>query len=68
LLYEITKALAEQGLSIHLSKVATAGDMIADVFYVKRVDGAKVTDATFKVDRDGVLQVGPRRFVRLVLP
>lgn len=44
LLYEITKALAELGLSIHLAKVATAVDMIADVFYVKRIDGAKVTD------------------------
>jgi [protein-PII] uridylyltransferase len=44
LLYEITKGLAELGLSIHLAKVATAADMIADVFYVARVAGGKLSD------------------------
>lgn len=44
LLYEITRALTSLGLSIHLAKVATAGDMIADVFYLTKVGDGKVTD------------------------
>jgi [protein-PII] uridylyltransferase len=33
-LYTITKALAEQGLSISLAKISTQGDHVADGFYL----------------------------------
>ena len=42
-LHAITHALTELGLDIHLSKISTEGEKVADVFYVTR-DGAKVTD------------------------
>ncbi len=45
LLYDLTKVLARHGLSIHLAKVATAADMVADVFYVQTKGREKLTDA-----------------------
>lgn len=45
-LHTITKALADQGLSISLAKISTQGDRVADGFYVTDAKtGAKVTDA-----------------------
>lgn len=41
-LYAITRALSRLGLDIHLSKVGTEGEKVADVFYVTRVDGEGV--------------------------
>jgi [protein-PII] uridylyltransferase len=38
-LYAITRTLADLGLDIHLSKVATQGEEVADVFYVTRGEG-----------------------------
>jgi [protein-PII] uridylyltransferase len=44
-LYTIARTLAEQGLDIHLSKVATEAERVADVFYVREGDTrAKLTD------------------------
>jgi len=44
-LYEITHTLAELGLDIHLSKVSTEGEKVADVFYVTHSVGQKkITD------------------------
>ncbi len=42
-LYRITRALAEVDLDIRLAKIATLGDEVVDVFYV-RTGGHKVTD------------------------
>lgn len=44
LLYLITSTLSSLGLDIRLAKIATKGDQIADVFYVRDLDGQKVDD------------------------
>ncbi len=44
LLYMITRTIAELGLSIFFSRIATKADRVVDVFYVKRSGGGKVTD------------------------
>ncbi len=44
LLYVITRELAELGLSIFFSRIATKADRIVDVFYVKDEDGGKIED------------------------
>jgi len=44
LLYVITNALFEAGLSVSSAKISTRLDQIADVFYVTAQDGAKLTD------------------------
>ena len=43
-LYRITKALAEMMLDIRTAKVATLGHEVVDTFYVRDVDGNKITD------------------------
>ena len=44
-LHAITHTLAELGLDIHLSKVSTEGEKVADVFYVTHSVGSrKITD------------------------
>jgi len=45
LLYDITSALAELTLDVHLAKVATYADRVIDAFYVRDSLGRKVTDA-----------------------
>jgi len=44
LLYLITKTLFELRLDIRIAKIATKGDQIADVFYVRDLLGQKVED------------------------
>jgi [protein-PII] uridylyltransferase len=44
LLYVITNALFEAGLSVSSAKISTRLDQIADVFYVTTRDGTKLTD------------------------
>ncbi|HTM20168.1 MAG TPA: ACT domain-containing protein, partial [Kofleriaceae bacterium] len=45
-LYAITHALAELDLDIHLAKISTEGEKVADVFYVRHAaSGAKITEA-----------------------
>jgi [protein-PII] uridylyltransferase len=44
LLYKITSTLASLGLSIHTAKVSTKVDQAVDVFYVKDLEGRKITD------------------------
>ena len=44
LLYDITKALTNLGLSITYAKISTKVDQVADVFYVNEIDGGKVRD------------------------
>ena len=50
LLFEITSALTDLGLSISTAKVMTWGERVVDVFYVKDVFGHKV-DGEAKLER-----------------
>ncbi|MGQ0662640.1 MAG: [protein-PII] uridylyltransferase [Pseudomonadota bacterium] len=50
LLYDITSALTELGLSITTAKIATYGERVVDVFYVKDVFGHKI-DHDYKLAR-----------------
>jgi [protein-PII] uridylyltransferase len=44
LLYEITRALAQTGCDIEVSRIATYGDDVVDVFYVHDLVGARITE------------------------
>jgi len=44
LLYRMTHTLFNHGLDIHLARISTKGDQIADIFYVRDLDGQKVED------------------------
>jgi [protein-PII] uridylyltransferase len=44
LLFDITRTLAELELDVHLAKVATYGERVIDVFYVRDALGRKVDD------------------------
>jgi [protein-PII] uridylyltransferase len=44
LLYRMTHTLFNLGLDIHLARIATKGDQIADIFYVRDLEGQKVED------------------------
>lgn len=44
ILYRITHTLFKLRLDIRVAKIATKGDLIADVFYVRDVEGQKVED------------------------
>jgi [protein-PII] uridylyltransferase len=44
LLYQITHALFGLGLDIRIAKIATKKDQVADIFYVRDLDGEKVMD------------------------
>ncbi|MEW6542026.1 MAG: [protein-PII] uridylyltransferase [Nitrospirota bacterium] len=44
LLYVITHAIFELGLSVHAARISTRLDQVADVFYVTDLDGRKVED------------------------
>jgi [protein-PII] uridylyltransferase len=43
-LFAITYALHRLGLSIHIAKISTNVDQVADVFYVTDESGAKIYD------------------------
>lgn len=45
LLYVITNAIFQLGLSVHASRISTRLDQVADVFYVTGMDGKKVEEA-----------------------
>jgi [protein-PII] uridylyltransferase len=42
LLYDITRAFAEEGLDVHLAKVATFDGRVIDAFYVRDTLGRKI--------------------------
>ena len=44
LLYKITRTLFELRLDIRIAKISTKVDQIADVFYVRDLDGQKIED------------------------
>ncbi|HUF84354.1 MAG TPA: [protein-PII] uridylyltransferase [Acidimicrobiia bacterium] len=46
LLARVTAVFAELDLDVSLAKVATLGDRVVDVFYVRDATGAKITDRT----------------------
>ncbi len=45
LLYRLSKALRDEGLSVAVAKINTEGNAVADVFYVCDRDGKKLEDA-----------------------
>jgi [protein-PII] uridylyltransferase len=49
ILYRITHTLFNLRLDIRIAKIATKGDLIADVFYVRDVEGQKVIADVFYV-------------------
>jgi len=44
LLHRITRALFESDLDVVSARVSTLGEMVVDAFYVRELDGSKVTD------------------------
>lgn len=44
LLYTITRALSDLELDIHIAKVSTYAEDVVDVFYVRDLDGQKISD------------------------
>ena len=50
LLYRITRTLAEQGLYIHVAKISTKVDQVADTFYVKDIFGQPINDESKQED------------------
>jgi [protein-PII] uridylyltransferase len=65
ILYRITRTLADMGLDIRHAKVSTLGHEVVDSFYVRDIDGAKVTDPTYLAEIERallfVLSVGSKR-------
>ena len=56
-LYEVTKTIADLGLSIATAHITTYGSQVADVFYVKDQFGMKIThDSKLKKVRDILLK------------
>ena len=57
LLYQITNTLFALGIDIRVAKIATKGDLVADVFYVLDLEGQKVLEQE-KADkiREALLQ------------
>jgi [protein-PII] uridylyltransferase len=47
LLYDITRALSDLELDVHLAKVSTYADDVVDVFYVRDQDRQKIGDEEF---------------------
>jgi len=57
LLYDITSALFSLGIDIHLSKISTKADQVADAFYLSDKKGGKITDPARQEEvRRAVLQ------------
>jgi len=56
LLYLITKTLFDLRLDIRIAKIATKGDQIADVFYVRDLEGQKIEDEAHLREIEGALR------------
>lgn len=56
LLYLITKTLFDLNLDIHIAKIATKGDQIADVFYVLDFQRQKIEDEAHLKEIEGALR------------
>jgi UTP:GlnB (protein PII) uridylyltransferase len=46
LLFDLASTISEQDLDVHVAKVATYGDRVVDVFYVRDSAGQKLNDPT----------------------
>ncbi len=58
LLFEVTQALTDCGLQISTAKVATYGERVVDVFYVKDIFGLKMeNDSKMEQVREALLRV-----------
>ena len=56
-LYQVTKAIADLGLSIATAHISTYGLQVADVFYVKDMFGMKIThEAKLRTIRETLLE------------
>ncbi|MBT3256737.1 MAG: [protein-PII] uridylyltransferase [Deltaproteobacteria bacterium] len=55
-LYLITKTLFDLRLDIRIAKIATKGDQIADVFYVRDIVGQKIKDEAHLKEIEGALR------------
>jgi [protein-PII] uridylyltransferase len=45
LLHDLSRAISQCGLDIHMARIGTDGDRVADAFYVTEPDGSKLVDA-----------------------
>jgi [protein-PII] uridylyltransferase len=45
LLYDVTRTFAEQGIDVHVAKVATYDGRVVDAFYVRDTLGRKLDEA-----------------------
>ena len=50
LLYRITRTLADLGLYIHVAKISTKVDQVADTFYVKDIFGQPINNEAKRED------------------
>jgi [protein-PII] uridylyltransferase len=55
LLFDLARAMEELGLDVHLATVATYGDRVVDVFYVRDALGSKVDDGRSEEIERGIL-------------
>ena len=55
LLYDLTRTLGELGVGIFVSKAATIRDQVADTFYVRGEDGARLAPERLEETRDALL-------------
>ncbi|KPJ99432.1 MAG: hypothetical protein AMJ60_05110 [Desulfobacterales bacterium SG8_35] len=56
ILYDITKALSDFGISIYRARIGSKADQVVDVFYVLDNDGKKIEDPSFiKELQEGLL-------------
>lgn len=55
LLYLITRTLFDLRLDIRIAKIATKGDQIADIFYVRDLEGQRVEDEEHLKEIEGAL-------------
>ena len=62
LLYLITKTLFDLRLDIRIAKIATKGDQIADVFYVRDLEGQKIEDGAHLREIEAALRYELTRF------
>ncbi|MFO1096202.1 MAG: ACT domain-containing protein [Planctomycetaceae bacterium] len=71
LLYTVSRAIYELGLSVDLAKISTHYDQVVDVFYVREPDGSKVSNPerlsqireTLSATLEEFERAGYRRFI-----
>jgi [protein-PII] uridylyltransferase len=56
LLYDLTRTLADEGVDVHLAKVATYDGRVIDAFYVRDGLGRKLEDTATAARLDAALR------------